>query len=93
MMCWALVFVVGWIAMTFYQVAVGSYPDAIAEIPVFIILFLWKAVWPFFIGSLARRHGGDFGAYFLGGIIIFFPVVLLFYWLRWSKKPVLLEYA
>jgi hypothetical protein len=86
--CWAGLFVLGWIAATIWQISMGKYPDAAAEIVIFAYLFLLKGVWPLWVASAVRKRGGDFGGWFTGGVILGFFITGLLYLIIWSnKKP------
>jgi hypothetical protein len=91
--CWSALFVLAYVIATIWQAKNGRYADAAAELLMFGLLFLWKAVWPFYIAAAARKRGGDFGGWLTGGIILGFWIIGLIYLLRWSHKPILAEYA
>jgi cytochrome bd-type quinol oxidase subunit 2 len=75
------------VCSTITYLLTGDYSDARWTFPTLIIFFLWKVVYPFYLGAAARRKGGSFGGWFIAAMFLGLIFVLFLYWINFRNKP------
>jgi hypothetical protein len=74
-----------------YNLRLHDYGNVLAEIPVLVFFLGCYVIWPYRIGWAVRRRGGSFGFWFTAALVFSGVFVGIFYWAKWSGKPVLAE--
>jgi hypothetical protein len=71
----------------------GHYKDASWAVLAFVVAILLKVLWPFTLAAAIRRRGGNFGTWFLMGLVFGFIITGVWYQFTLRKLPVLAEFA